>query len=72
MASFNSFEDFDAYSWARELRKEISRFCKSLPKDEKYRLKDQILRSSRSVKANIEEGFGHHTPFAVGRDMESP
>jgi len=45
---------------ARELRKEISQFCKTLPKEETYRLKDQIVRSSRSVTANISEGFGRH------------
>ena len=60
MAGFKSFEEIDAYKLARELRKEISRFCKSLPKEEEYRLKDQILRSSRSVTANIAEGFGRH------------
>ena len=35
-------------------------FCKILPKEESYRLKDQIIRSSRSVSANIAEGYGRH------------
>lgn len=31
---------------------------KGFPHDEKYKLTDQILRASRSVTANIAEGFG--------------
>lgn len=31
-----------------------------LPSDEKYRLKDQIVRASRSVTNNIAEGFGRY------------
>ncbi|RKX37305.1 MAG: four helix bundle protein, partial [Verrucomicrobia bacterium] len=42
------------------LRREVSRFCKTLPRKEEYRLKDQIIRSSRSVTANIAEGYGRH------------
>ena len=60
MAGFKTFEEIEAYKLARELRKEVSRFCRRLPKEEEYRLKDQILRSSRSVTANIAEGFGRH------------
>ena len=60
MGSWKSFEEIEAYKLARELRKAISGFCRSLPKEETYRLKDQIVRSSRSVTANIAEGFGRH------------
>ena len=60
MASWKSFEEIEAYKLAGELRQEISNFCRSLPKEEPYRLKDQIIRSSRSVSANIAEGFGRH------------
>ena len=56
----NTFEELECYRMARELRKEVSRFCKTLPHEEKYRLKDQIIRSSRSVTANITEGYGRH------------
>jgi four helix bundle protein len=40
----------------------LSQLAKRLPKEEKYRLSDQIIRASRSVTANIAEGFGrfHH------------
>ena len=60
MGSIKTFEDLEAYKLARELRKNISAFGKTLPKEETYSLKDQILRSSRSVPANIAEGFGRH------------
>lgn len=36
---------------------DIFRESKSFPKDEKYSLTDQMRRSSRSIAANIAEGF---------------
>ena len=60
MATWTTFEEIEAYKLARELRKEIARFCRTLPKEEAYRLKDQMVRSARSVTANIAEGFGRH------------
>lgn len=57
-----SFEDLDVYKKAREFRKEISELVSRFPKEEKYRLSDQMIRASRSVTAQIAEGFGryHH------------
>lgn len=55
-----TFEELECYKLARELRRSISKFCKTLPREEEYRLKDQIIRSSRSVTANISEGYGRH------------
>lgn len=60
MASFKTFEEMEAYKLARGLRKEISKFCRTLPEEDKYRLKDQMIRASRSITANIAEGFGRH------------
>ncbi|MBO1223335.1 MAG: four helix bundle protein [Candidatus Scalindua sediminis] len=37
---------------ARDLRKEIYKVTKTYPKEETYRLKDQILRAARSSTAN--------------------
>jgi four helix bundle protein len=56
----NTFEELECYKLARQLRGEVSLFCKTLPREEGYRLKDQIIRSSRSVTANIAEGYGRH------------
>jgi four helix bundle protein len=55
-----TFEELACYTEARKLRQMISAFCRSLPGEEKYRLKDQLVRSSRSVTANISEGYGRH------------
>ena len=46
----NTFEDLEAWKSARELRKAISKLVKTFPKDERFRLVDQIIRSSRSVR----------------------
>ena len=45
---------------ARIFRKEISAFARTLPDDEKYRLKDQLFRASRSITACIAEGYGRY------------
>ncbi len=55
-----SFEGLNCYKIGREFRIEISKFCKTLPKYEEYRLKDQVTRSSRSITENIAEGYGRH------------
>jgi len=54
----NSFTDLDAWKKARVLRNNIADLIKSFPLDEKYRLSDQIIRSSRSIGNNIAEGHG--------------
>jgi four helix bundle protein len=51
-------EDLEAWKISREFRKKISLLAKSLPLEEKFKLSDQLIRASRSVTANIAEGFG--------------
>jgi four helix bundle protein len=53
-----SFTELDAWKKSRILRNEISALVKSFPTDEKYKLTDQIIRSSRSIGNNIAEGQG--------------
>lgn len=43
---------------ARELSIEIHKLVVQLPKSEQYRQGDQLLRSIRSVRSNIVEGYG--------------
>lgn len=48
----------EAWKSARELRIAVSEMVKLFPVEEKYELTKQIIRSSRSIAANIAEGFG--------------
>jgi len=58
--------DLEVWIKARALRNNISSLTKSFPVEEKYRLIDQIIRSSRSIGNNIAEGHGryHHADSA--------
>lgn len=58
-----AFTDLEVWQKSRVLRQNISQLTKSFPAEEKYRLSDQIIRSSRSVGNNIAEGHGrfHYT-----------
>ena len=60
VGQIESFESLQCYQAARTVRIRASEFCKTLPRDERYRLVDQLLRASRSVTANIAEGYGRH------------
>lgn len=58
---FQSFTDLEVYKECRQFRITISALVKvSFPTDEKYKLSDQIIRSSRSITANIAEGYGRY------------
>ena len=51
------YKQLKAYKKAFELAMMIFEITKSFPKEERYSLTDQIRRSSRSVCANIAEGY---------------
>jgi len=53
-----SFEDLEIWKLGRQLRKDLSALVKVFPKEEKFKLCDQIIRCSRSVTSNIAEGYG--------------
>lgn len=53
-----NFEDLESWKLSRQLRNDIAAMVKSFPAEEKYKLTDQIVRASRSVTANIAEGYG--------------
>jgi four helix bundle protein len=56
-----SFEDLDCWKAAREFRLFVAcQVVPSLPKEERFRLGDQMLRSARSTTANIAEGYGRY------------
>ena len=50
------FQTLWVWQKAHSLRGKIAELCKGLPGEEKFRIKDQIIRSSNSVADNIAEG----------------
>jgi four helix bundle protein len=57
---FLGFEELEAWKECRKLRQMISALAKTFPETEKFRLTDQILRSSKSCCANISEWHGRY------------
>jgi len=55
-----TFEDLEVWKSARELRIFVSKVVKRFPVEEKYKLIDQALRSSRGITNQIAEGFGRY------------
>ena len=55
---YQSFTDLNVWKEARSFQLFIFNLSKSFPPEEKYKLSDQIIRSSRSIAANIAEGHG--------------
>jgi four helix bundle protein len=55
MSNYRGFRDLIVYQKSYKLSMEIFEITKKFPKEEKYSLVDQILRSSRSIPANISE-----------------
>ena len=53
-----NFWDLIAYQKARDLAKDVFELSKAFPREENYSLTDQIRRASRSVGAQIAEGWG--------------
>lgn len=58
---YQSFEDLEVWKKARLLKNEIHDLVKAFPAEEKFRLTDQIIRSSRSINSQIAEGHGRRT-----------
>ncbi len=59
VATYNHYYELPVYKICRVFRKKISVVAKKyFPKNEEFLLKAQVLDSSRSVTANIAEGFG--------------
>ena len=54
-----TFEDLACWKKCRELRLFVAKEAiPALPKEERYRLGEQLLRAARSTTANIAEGYG--------------
>ena len=59
----SSFEDLDVFQRAYKISLEIHKVSMDFPQREQYGLGDQIRRASKSICANIAEGFAkqHHS-----------
>jgi len=55
-----NFTGLKCWKESRQLRNSIRNLVNTFPQNEKYRLSDQIIRSSRSITANIAEGYGRY------------
>jgi four helix bundle protein len=53
-----SFEDLEVFQKAYRASLEIHRKSLEFPKNEQYGLADQLRRASKSICANVAEGFG--------------
>ena len=57
--SFKTFEDLECWKACKEMRLFVSKeIVPILPKEERYRLGDQLIRAARSTTANLAEGYG--------------
>lgn len=61
-AGYQSFTELKAWLAARKLKVLVRGMIRSFPSSEKFRLADQLTRSSRSVGGNIAEGHGRRSP----------
>jgi four helix bundle protein len=59
--SHQSFTELEVWKKARFFKNEIKELTTSFPAEEKFRLTDQIIRSSRGVTSTIAEGHGRYT-----------
>ena len=55
------FENLELWKKAREFKNEISKEARKWPSEEKFKLTDQVIRSSRSINTLLSEGHGRFT-----------
>lgn len=55
------FEDLNLCKKVRLFKKEVCKLANGFPREEKFRLSDQVIRSARSINALIAEGYGRFT-----------
>ncbi len=58
---YQNFEELEVWKKSRQLKNETFGLVKKFPAVEKYRLTDQLIRSSGSINAQITEGHGRRT-----------
>lgn len=63
--SVTTFEDLEVYQRAYRLSLEFHKASLAFPKIEQFALADQLRRSSKSICANIAEGYGKQKLFPL-------
>jgi four helix bundle protein len=53
-----SFTELEVWKQSRKIRNWVRVIVKTFPKEETYRLTDQLIRAARSIGNNIAEGHG--------------
>ncbi len=67
-----SYKDLEIYNRSYKLASDIFWLTRKFPKEEVYSLTSQIVRSSRSISANISESvFKQHLIHALGSNTET-
>src|SRR5689334_12482252 len=61
MAKTTSHRELEVWKKGIELALAARALARRFPREERFRLEDQLCRSARSVPANIAEGFGRFT-----------
>jgi four helix bundle protein len=56
-----SFTELEVWKKMRLLKIKIETIAKTFPTEEKFKLTDQVIRSSRGVNSAISEGHGRYT-----------
>lgn len=59
--AYQGFEELEVWKKSREFKNEIAQLVKTFPANERIRLSDQLIRSSRSINSQIAEGHGRNT-----------
>ena len=57
---YGDFRDLEVWKQCKEIRLEIWNLTKTFPQEERYRLSDQMIRSSRSATDCVAEGYGRY------------
>ena len=55
------FENLELWKKVREFKNEVAKEARTWPAEEKFKLIDQVIRSSRSINALLAEGHGRFT-----------
>ena len=60
-----SFEDLEVFQRSYQLALELHKRSLTFPRIEQYALADQVRRASKSICANLAEGFARRQIFIV-------